>query len=214
MSHFPQRCLLTGCVGMREKLVLFNILLQYRDEFVDVLSEISDNVQWPPWWYNRSKTPFQTAPWQRTARPLGTVWWWSETKRGREIEMVKIDKTIEQKVIVKPPQTKWAAPDFLAPKKDGLLRFLVDNRRLNALTWQELYPTPRIIRCFNWLGRATVFPMLDVDSGYWQVGSKEKVRGKAALNSQHEITDLSVCHLDSEMLLAYFKEQWMSISLR
>lgn len=81
---------------------------------------------------------------------------------------------LEQKVI-EPAQTEWAAPRILATKKDGIIRFYVDNRRLDALTARDSYRIPRMDECIDLLGEATVFSTLDANRGYWQVKNVEKV---------------------------------------
>lgn len=91
---------------------------------------------------------------------------------------------IKQKGI-EPAQNEWAAPVVFTKKKDGTLRFCVDNKRLNALTKRDANPILRIDKCINSLGEATVFYTLDTSSGYWKVEMDQKNRDKTAFTSRH-----------------------------
>lgn len=88
--------------------------------------------------------------------------------KAREFEHVQIEKMLLQERIA-PAQTEWAASMVFAPKKDGSLRFCVDNRRMNAATKQDLYPIPRLDECIGSLGEAAVLSSFDTNNGYWQV---------------------------------------------
>ena len=59
--------------------------------------------------------------------------------------------------VIEPATSEWAAPVVFAPKKDGLLRFCVDYRRLNAVTVRDSYPIPWMHECIDSLGDAQVF---------------------------------------------------------
>ena len=50
--------------------------------------------------------------------------------------------------VIQPSTITWAAPIILVKKKDGTDRFVVDFRRLNAVTRKDSYPLPRIDDAF------------------------------------------------------------------
>jgi len=45
----------------------------------------------------------------------------------------------------------------------------VDYRRLNDVTVKDTYSLPRMEDCIEFLSEASVFSMLDCESGYWQI---------------------------------------------
>lgn len=65
-------------------------------------------------------------------------------------------------------------------QKNGKLRFCIDFRRVNALTYNDSYPIPRIDTYLDVLGGAKYFSTLDLRSGYWQVKIEESDRDKTA----------------------------------
>ena len=80
---------------------------------------------------------------------------------GHVEEMIKHD-------VIEPAASPWTSNIVLIRKRDGGLRFCVDYRRLNDLTYKDSYPLPRIDDCLNSLGGAKFFSTLDLRAGYWQ----------------------------------------------
>ena len=74
-----------------------------------------------------------------------------------------------QKQVIKDSTSPYAAPVFLAKKKDGTWRFCIDNRELNDITVRDVYPLPRIDDALDALAGAKYFTTLDAWTGYWQV---------------------------------------------
>lgn len=62
----------------------------------------------------------------------------------------------------------WAVPIVLVRKKDGILIFCVDYRKLNAITHKDVLPLPRIEETTS-STLAEWFSTLDLSSGHWQV---------------------------------------------
>jgi len=69
-------------------------------------------------------------------------------------------------------------------KKDGTLRFCVDYRRLNAVTYKDSYPLPLIDNCLNALSGSAWYSTLDLRSGYYNIPIAEEDRDKSAFIMQ------------------------------
>ena len=67
----------------------------------------------------------------------------------------------------------WASPVVLVRKKDGLLRFCIDLRKLNSRTIKDAYSLPQIEESLDCLNGAVIFTSLDLKAGYWQVEMDE-----------------------------------------
>ena len=59
-----------------------------------------------------------------------------------------------------------AAPYFVVVRNsDGSLRFCIDYRQLNELTYKDTYPLPSMDTCLQSLGGAAYFSTLDLLAG-------------------------------------------------
>lgn len=82
-----------------------------------------------------------------------------------KLKNTKLNKILSENII-EPAQTEWASPKAFAPKKNGIPRFSVKYRKLNAVTQRDSYPIPRMDERINLLGDAPVFSTLGGTSGY------------------------------------------------
>jgi hypothetical protein len=81
---------------------------------------------------------------------------------------------------IEPSQSPFAAPAVLARKHDGLCRFFVDYRRLNAITIKDVYSQHRTDDALSNLEGSKYFSLMDLQSGYSQVQMKQENREKTA----------------------------------
>ena len=84
--------------------------------------------------------------------------------------------------VIEPSFSPWCSNVVIVTKKDGSVRFCLDFRKLNACTFKDSQPLPRIDDTLDALSGATWFSTLDCKSGYWQVGLAEKDRPKTAFS--------------------------------
>jgi len=94
-----------------------------------------------------------------------------------------IDNQVEQMLaagVIEPCSSPWSSNVVLANKSDGSLRFCVDYRRLNDLTYKDSFPLPRIDTCLDALGESAFFSTVDLSSGFWQVATDPRDAYKTA----------------------------------
>ncbi|CAM4649460.1 unnamed protein product [Caretta caretta] len=82
--------------------------------------------------------------------------------------------------VIHPSGSAWASPVVLVPNPDGVIRFCVDYRKLNAVTRPDNYPMPRTDELLEKLGRGQFISTLDLTKGYWQVPLDESAKKRSA----------------------------------
>jgi hypothetical protein len=99
----------------------------------------------------------------------------------------EVEKMLENGVIepVEPTSTQkgWNSPVLLVKKKNGANRFCIDFRKLNAATFKDNAPLPRITELVEGAAKASVFSKLDLASGYWQIPVEKGSRAYLAFES-------------------------------
>src|SRR5664279_98515 len=72
--------------------------------------------------------------------------------------------------IIEESDTPWISPVLLVTKTDGSKRFVVDFRKLNAVTRLTSWPLINIDNVMDSISdqRPTLWCSLDLRSGYWQ----------------------------------------------
>jgi len=82
--------------------------------------------------------------------------------------------------VIEPAASPWASNVVIVSKKDGSLRFCVDYRAVNAVTYKDSYPLPLIDNCINAMTGSAWFTTLDLRAGYHNIPVAVKDRDKTA----------------------------------
>ncbi|GMJ10754.1 hypothetical protein HRI_004744600 [Hibiscus trionum] len=93
---------------------------------------------------------------------------------------------------IRPSVSPWGAPVLFVKKKDGTMRMCIDYRQLNKLTIKNKYPLPRIDDLFDQFRGASVFSMIDLRSGYYQLKVKDVDVPKTAFRTRCEYYEFLV----------------------
>nr|XP_042705994.1 uncharacterized protein LOC122173677 [Chrysemys picta bellii] len=93
-------------------------------------------------------------------RPLPKRMW--DTVR-QEVE------TMLEMGVVEESTSEWRSPIVLVPKPDGMTRFCIDFREVNAISRFDAYPMPRVDELLERLGGARYLSTIDLTKGYWQI---------------------------------------------
>lgn len=105
---------------------------------------------------------------------------------------LEIERQVEELLdngIIEPSTSEWQSPVVLVKKKNGTYRFAVDYRKLNAVTKPMSFPLPRLEDVFDSLGekQPTVFSVLDLASGFWQIPLDPETKHKTAFTTHHGV---------------------------
>jgi hypothetical protein len=83
--------------------------------------------------------------------------------------MKEIDRLCSIDVLKWQPNSEWASPTFIIPKKDGIVRTISDFRELNKCIVQKPYPIPKISTTLQELEGFTYATALDLNMGYYTI---------------------------------------------
>ncbi|GJW33263.1 putative reverse transcriptase domain-containing protein [Tanacetum coccineum] len=92
-------------------------------------------------------------------------------------------KELSDKGFIRPSFSPWGAPVLFVKKKDGSFRMCIDYRELNKLTVKNRYPLPRIDDLIDQLQGSSVYPKIDLRSGYHQLRVREEDIPKMAFKT-------------------------------
>ena len=104
-------------------------------------------------------------------------------RRHPQAHLEFIDSEVDRLLqldIVEPSASPWASNVVLVRKKNGQLRMCIDYRKVNAVTYKDAYPIPKIDACLDALGDSRYFSSLDLRQGYWQAEIVDSDRDKTA----------------------------------
>ncbi len=94
--------------------------------------------------------------------------------------------------VIEPSTSEWSSPIVIVPKKDGSLRVCIDFRKLNAISFFDAYPMPRIEDLLERIGRAAYITTLDLCKGYWQVPLEKQSRPLTAFRTPFGLFQFTV----------------------
>ena len=106
-----------------------------------------------------------------------------QLRRHPQVYLKFIDKQVQKMLdndIIEESASPWSSNVVLVAKKDGKLRFCIDYRKVNSLTYKDSYPIPKIDACLDVLSGSRFYSTLDLRSGYWQAEIAEVDRDKTA----------------------------------
>ena len=78
--------------------------------------------------------------------------------------------------LIQPSQSPWSSNIVIAKKKNRSIRFCIDYRKLNQKTVPDAYAMPRLDDVLDCLHGAKYFSVLDMKSGYHQIGMSREHR--------------------------------------
>lgn len=94
-----------------------------------------------------------------------------------------IDKELDSMLeagIIEPSNSPWSSPILLVKKPSGDYRFVVDYRRVNALTKKDAYPLPYVSAILDRLKESRYLSSLDIKNAFWQIPVEKSSREKTA----------------------------------
>ena len=73
----------------------------------------------------------------------------------------------------------------MVKKEDGSYRFCVDFRKVNKVTKVDSFPMPLVADALDSLAGASVFSVLDLKSGFWQIQMQKESQQKTAFSTHN-----------------------------
>ena len=149
-----------------QKLQLANFLLNQKDIFATTVSELGscdlqklviDTGDNPP----VRQRPYRVSPQVKS----------------------EIDKQVNEMLenqIIRESYSSYSSPVVMVKKKNGEYRFAIDYRKLNSITKTMNYPLPTFQDVTDLLGKAKLFSVMDMKSGFWQLQIDEESKEKTA----------------------------------
>jgi hypothetical protein len=90
-------------------------------------------------------------------------------KSRKETTIKELNRLCDLGVLEFQPDSEWASPSFITPKKDGTVRFLTDFREVNKRIVRKPFPLPKISTVLQELEGFTYATTLDLNMGYYTI---------------------------------------------
>lgn len=106
--------------------------------------------------------------------------------RARPIHLQDIDavrKHLQELLeagVIRESESPFASPIVVVRKKDNTVRLCIDFRKLNSQTIKDAYALPNLEEVFSTLTGLQWFSVLDLKSGFYQIGMEEADKCKTA----------------------------------
>ena len=105
----------------------------------------------------------------------------------------EVTRLVKIGVLVRQPDSEWASPTFIVPKKNQTVRFLSDFREVNKRLVRTPFPIPKISTTLQEMEGFTYATALDLNMGYYTIRLDGDAQ-KSALSYYHgESTATCVC---------------------
>jgi len=93
----------------------------------------------------------------------------------QKMELIKKElKEMESLGLIETSSSPWASPIILVPKPDNSIRFVVDYRKVNAVTVPSAYPIARVDDLIDKVGNAKFLTKIDLLKSYYQIRLSEE----------------------------------------
>ena len=105
--------------------------------------------------------------------------------KAREEISKQTQEMLDHGIIVE-SDSSWASPIILVRKKDNSMRFCIDYRKLNSVSQKQQFPLPLLTDVWDCLAQnhSSVYSILDLRSGYYQIALDEESKAKTAFITQ------------------------------
>jgi len=90
-------------------------------------------------------------------------------KIHKEVLTREIERLCKLGVLERQPESEWASPSFIVPKKNGTVRFLSNFREVNKRIVRTPFPIPKISMVLQELEGFSYATALDLNMGYYTI---------------------------------------------
>lgn len=153
---------------------------KYLEKFLQILTQLSSMWNGHPGWISIAKYKIELL---LNSNPVFSAPSWAGAAVW-VLQRSETDKMVFQKVI-EAAQSEQAASIVFASKKNILLCFCGDSKKLNSFPLCDSDYILRTDECTNLLEQANFFSTLDTYSKYWQTVLDKEHRHKTELTSHH-----------------------------